>query len=155
MFPSNNLVPSSNRQSTGVSRGPTPQIARFIPINNMPTQQSSIGFTPLVPDLTKGSLLSSGADQFASLISQVSIQDTDLPCVGVNLDVGGIRNRYKQINNMPNLSGAYPQPITARGPGIGLAVDRKQLDDLNNKVLRPQNTFSMFMNPPFKPPGVY
>ena len=155
MFPSNNLVPSSNRQSTGVSRGPTPQIARFIPINNMPTQQSSIGFTPLVPDLTKGSLLSSGADQFASLISQVSIQDTDLPCVGVNLDVGGIRNRYKQINNMPNLSGCYPQPITARGPGIGLAVDRKQLDDLNNKVLRPQNTFSMFMNPPFKPPGVY
>tara|TARA_R110000823_G_scaffold144953_3_gene275032 strand:- start:237 stop:704 length:468 start_codon:yes stop_codon:yes gene_type:complete len=155
MFPSNNLVPSSNRQSTGVSRGPTPQIARFIPINNMPTQQSSIGFTPLVPDLTKGSLLSSGADQFASLISQVSIQDTDLPCVGVNLDVGGIRNRYKQINNMPNLSGTYPQIITARGPGVGLAVDRKQLDDLNNKVLRPQNTFSMFMNPPFKPPGVY
>mgnify|MGYP003625265002 FL=1 len=155
MFPSNNLVPSSNRQSTGVSRGPTPQIARFIPINNMPTQQSSIGFTPLVPDLTKGSLLSSGADQFASLISQVSIQDTDLPCVGVNLDVGGIRNRYKQINNMPNLSGAYPQPITARGPGIGLAVDRKQLDDLNNKVLRPQNTFNMFMNPPFSAPGVY
>ena len=155
MFPSNNLVPSSNRQSTGVSRGPTPQIARFIPINNMPTQQSSIGFTPLVPDFTKGSLLSSGADQFASLISQVSIQDTDLPCVGVNLDVGGIRNRYKQINNMPNLSGAYPQPITARGPGVGLAVDRKQLDDLNNKVLRPQNTFSMFMNPPFSPPGVY
>ena len=155
MFPSNNLVPSSNRQSTGVSRGPTPQIARFIPINNMPTQQSSIGFTPLVPDLTKGSLLSSGADQFASLISQVSIQDTDLPCVGVNLDVGGIRNRYKQINNMPNLSGAYPQPITARGPGVGLAVDRKQLDDLNNKVLRPQNTFSMFMNPPFSAPGVY
>ena len=155
MFPSNNLVPSSNRQSTGVSRGPTPQIARFIPINNMPTQQSSIGFTPLVPDLTKGSLLSSGADQFASLISQVSIQDTDLPCVGVNLDVGGIRNRYKQINNMPNLSGCYPQPITARGPGVGLAVDRKQLDDLNNKVLRPQNTFSMFMNPPFSAPGVY
>ena len=155
MFPSNNLVPSSNRQSTGVSRGPTPQIARFIPINNMPTQQSSIGLTPLVPDLTKGTLLSSGADQFASLISQVSIQDTDLPCVGVNLDVGGIRNRYKQINNMPNLSGCYPQPITARGPGIGLAVDRKQLDDLNNKVLRPQNTFNMFMNPPFSPPGVY
>ena len=155
MFPSNNLVPSSNRQSTGVSRGPTPQIARFIPINNMPTQQSSIGLTPLVPDLTKGTLLSSGADQFASLISQVSIQDTDLPCVGVNLDVGGIRNRYKQINNMPNLSGCYPQPITARGPGVGLAVDRKQLDDLNNKVLRPQNTFSMFMNPPFSAPGVY
>ena len=155
MFPSNNLVPSSNRQSTGVSRGPTPQISRFIPINNMPTQQSSIGIAPIVPDLTKGSLLSSGADQFASLISQVSIQDSDLPCVGTNMDVGMIRSRYKQINNMPNLSGAYPQPITARGPGVGLAVDRKQLDDLNNKVLRPANTFNMFMSPPFSPPGVY
>jgi len=155
LFPSNNLVPVSNRQSTGVSRGPTPQISRFIPLLDMPTQQSSIGLTSIVPNLTKGSLLSSGSEQFATLISQVAIQDQDLPCVGVNLDVGGIRNRYKQINNMPNMAGTYPQIITARGPGIGLAYDKKQLDDLNNPVLRSQNTFSMFAPPPFSTPGVY
>ena len=152
MFPSNNLVPVSNRQSTGVSRGPTPQISRFIPLMDMPTQQSSIGLTSIVPDLTKGV---PAVEQFATLISQVAIQDQDLPCIGTNLDVGGIRNRYKQINNMPNLAGCYPQPITARGPGIGLGYDKKQLDDLNNKVLRSQNTFSMFSPPPFRTPGVY
>ena len=152
LFPSNNLVPVSNRQSTGISRGPTPQISRFIPLMNMPTQQSSIGLTSIVPDLTKGV---PAVEQFATLISQVAIQDQDLPCVGVNLDVGGIRNRYKQINNMPNFSGTYPQQITARGPGIGLAYDKKQLDDLKNPVLRSQNTFSMYAAPPFRTPGVY
>lgn len=146
------LVPISDRQSTGVNRGATPQINRFLPVFNMPDQKSSIGETPLVPDTRKGQLLTSGAGMFASLMAQTGIQDTDLPCEGINLDVGIVRSRYKQINNIPNMAGAYPQPITSRGSGVGLAVNRKQLDDLNNKVLRPASTFDMWKSPSFKAP---
>ncbi len=146
------LVPVSNKQSTGVDRGDTLPQNRFISQFNMPTQDSSIGKSRIAPYDRQ---LGSGPNAFSSIISQTSIQDTDLPCEGVNLDIGIVRSRFKPINNIPNFAGVYPQPITARGPGVGLAVDIKQLDDLNNKVLRPANTFNMFMSPPFRAPGVY
>lgn len=154
-MPVANLVPVSNKQSTGVSRGDTPHINRFIPVNEMPNQQPPIGKTPLVPDTRYNQVLTSGANVFSSLMAQTGVQDTDLPCEGVNMDIGIVRSRYKQINNIPNLAGAYPQPITAHGPGIGLAVNPAQLNDLNNKVLRPANTYNLWTDPPFPPPSIF
>ena len=80
-----------------------------------------------------------------------NVYDSDRPCLGTT-DLGGLVNkRVKDLNNVPDQQGIYPQPIPSRAKHFGLAHTRCDIENSNNKVLRSYNNFDYKKPPPFKP----
>jgi len=86
-----------------------------------------------------------------SYLPTYNVYDSDRPCLGVT-DLGGLVNkRVKDLNNVPDQQGIYPQPLPSRAKHFGLAHTRCDIENSNNKVLRSYNNFDPSKPPPFKP----
>lgn len=86
-----------------------------------------------------------------SFLPTYNLYDSDRPCLGAS-DLGGIVNkRVKELNNVPDTFGIYPQPLPSRAKHFGLAHKTCDIENSDNKVLRSYNNFDINKAPPFKP----
>jgi hypothetical protein len=76
--------------------------------------------------------------------------DSDRPCLGATDLAGIVNKRVKELNNVPDEFGIYPQPLPSRAKHFGLAHGKCDIENSNNRVLRSYNNFDINKEPPFK-----
>tara|TARA_B100000424_G_C22897444_1_gene477295 strand:+ start:778 stop:1218 length:441 start_codon:yes stop_codon:yes gene_type:complete len=86
-----------------------------------------------------------------SFLPPYNVYDSDRPCLGATDLAGIVNKRVKDLNNIPDQFGIYPQPLPSRAKHFGLAHTRCDIENSNNKVLRSYNNFDINKPPPFKP----
>lgn len=86
-----------------------------------------------------------------SFLPTYNIADTDRPCLGATDLAGIVNKRVKELNNVPDTFGIYPQPLPSRAKHFGLAHKTCDIENSDNKVLRSYNNFDINKKPPFKP----
>jgi len=76
--------------------------------------------------------------------------ETGEPCIGTT-DLGGVTAmRVKPRDGAPQTFGIYPQPKLGSRSGVfGLSVNKCEVKNSKNKILRSGNNFRHFMKPPF------
>jgi len=117
-----------------------------------PMQIPSDKFRPLHRDLIFDARVDPmNSHELFSFLPTYNISDSDRPCLGAT-DLGGLVNkRVKDLNNVPDQQGIYPQPLPSRAKHFGLAHLKCDIENSNNKVLRSYNNFDRSKAPPFKP----
>lgn len=86
-----------------------------------------------------------------SFLPTYNVYDSDRPCLGATDLAGIVNKRVKELNNVPDTFGIYPQPLPSRAKHFGLAHQKCDIENSNNKVLRSYNNFDVNRPPPFKP----
>ncbi len=86
-----------------------------------------------------------------SFLPTYNVYDSDRACLGATDLAGIVNKRVKELNNVPDTFGIYPQPLPSRAKHFGLAHTKCDIEKSNNKVLRSYNNFDVNKAPPFKP----
>lgn len=85
-----------------------------------------------------------------SFLPTYNVADSDRPCLGATDLAGIVNKRVKELNNVPDTFGIYPQPLPSRAKHFGLAHTTCYIENSDNKVLRSYNNFDINKAPPFK-----
>jgi len=143
------LVPTGNKAQIGVTNtGLPPENFRYVAHIPIRGNSAPEPLTKQILDIKENSI---PVSPFASL-SAYDIANSDLPCVGVNRDAGGVLSQSKQPNVIPSLAGAYPQPVGGRDKYIGLAHEQGMIQSINQPILRQASNFNPYQNPSFPAP---
>jgi hypothetical protein len=144
------LVPTGNKSQIGVTNtGLAPENFRYVAHIPIRGNSAPEPLTKKILDIKEDSV---PVSPFASL-SAYDLQNSDLPCVGVNRDAGTVLSKVKHPNVIPALAGAYPQPVGGRDKNIGLNHTAGMIKSINQPILRNPSNFNAFQPSSFKGVG--